>query len=299
MKDKIINNTYNFNLVWSNIFLRKKILFFLRVFKIFNYQRVFHSIDSFRNYKFKPFLNRLVLENYTLNENVSLESLPMNIESLLLGSYTFRVIPQWLKSLDMEYQRIETLMQIFNSSPAIKLERLRLYKNWEINEQELPPNLLPPSLTCLKLDPYGYQIRKGVLPPNLKQLDIKFIESPTLCDCFETDSLPKSLLMLRVFNKQVTLNTSILPDSLEELFFPFNCDIQLTNNFEQISFPNSLSKLTLAINQFNDIKLPDNLKEFNLFTKSELDENIIESIALPCSLQLLNIHSSTKQSQLW
>lgn len=80
---------------------------------------------------------------------------------------------------------------------------------------KLKPNILPTSLTHLKINPYYvYKIKKGVLPKSLKYLQLEYYNYK-----IKKNILPSNLTHLIFYLYNQKIKKGVLPESLTHLIF--------------------------------------------------------------------------------
>ncbi|GAM23093.1 hypothetical protein SAMD00019534_062680 [Acytostelium subglobosum LB1] len=209
---------------------------------------------------------------HRFNQVLDKGSLPKSITKLSLGiSFKQQCIDQHhLDILPASLVHLEFLLQHKHLENVIMLEEI-----------ESP---LPASLTSLILSSFNSPIRPGLLPSNLKSLNLgPYFNHPIL-----PGSLPEALTSITLGNRfDRPIKLGVLPNSLKRLLFGNSFNHMLTVDV----FPNSLESLFFGLNFDKLIKpgvLPQGITSlhFGYYFGTQL---VTSYDVLPSSLTTLDI----------
>ncbi|EGC34085.1 hypothetical protein DICPUDRAFT_92282 [Dictyostelium purpureum] len=257
-----------FNLVWKNIYLRKLILYYLKVYNIFFGIRTFDSVESLLKFKNKEYLSQVIIDNSIKKDMVR----------------TNAKIPSWIQLIHIPSYYDQSILK-----DAYNLHTLCIYGN-ECTI-EIPPNTLPASITDLKLYGYTFEILQDVLPKNLKKFSYSVRNNNTITENSLPDSLLELTFHLQIINDQFPIKRGFLPKGLLTLNFDSIFDLELPNDFE---LPPSLTSLNIKCKELN-FKLPPTLKILTL----RVYRSFIKENALPSSLEHLSISTLIINDQIY
>ncbi|EGC38057.1 hypothetical protein DICPUDRAFT_149339 [Dictyostelium purpureum] len=196
-------NSILFYKIWRFIFLKKKILFFVKLFNIHYHKRSYYKFIGDSNYKFIDYLRSIELNLKSVEEpwNLKKLGLPPNTEEVDMGiggdfrnqppgkhlkipknlkiktfKFPYRYqgkvkaefITPHLETLILSYSFNQPLHELFNSTNSRNLVSLNLGCDFDSPIQE---GVLPVNLKYLKLsDRFNHRLIAGALPQSLESI---------------------------------------------------------------------------------------------------------------------------------
>ncbi|EGC35341.1 hypothetical protein DICPUDRAFT_97929 [Dictyostelium purpureum] len=307
----IYNHNDLFLIIFNNIYLKKKILYFLKLYNIFYATRRFLCLKSLKDHQYKEYLNQVDLDfknsnfitrdhdNDNDNNNndldiIKLKQLPPNIESVKILSFKEieSVIPDSIKILELPFNN-KILKAI---KCASNLHTLRFTNSLEdVSNEDLKDCL--GSMDTLKelklMKSSGLVISKEMLPKNLKKLFITDDGNTSLLASPDS-SLPESLLELFYscyYPSKFKINSNVLPNGLLKLNIQSIYSLNVPND---IKFPESLTSLSIKVKELS-FRLPSTLKHLHISIECGVEtmKNTNEAPILPQQLDSLEIQCNS------
>ncbi|KAN0039200.1 hypothetical protein ACTA71_001394 [Dictyostelium dimigraforme] len=322
-----MDNSVLFFKIWKNNVIKNEILFHLRLYNVhFNQESVF-TIKELSNYKYKNYLNRIVIDGKDMNgsdvEEIT-EPFPYGISRIIFSHFS-------LKHLKFYETTIPTTVVEFHFWYC-EINKANLLppgvKHIKINGGSLKKDVLPNSIETIEFDGYDLPLEKGDLPSSVTSLSFGYGFNQSLAGNW----LPPNIKSLKFsndgFNQPIEEIERYLPKSLTCLDLPKGYNghgLKIFNQdyFDYLEFKKNLANgkiesqsINYTFNQPIEKKvLPNSLTtlsfgdEFNQPIEKEVLPNSLTTLSfgfyfnqpikkgtLPNSLKTLSFGNSFNQS---
>ncbi|KAN0039534.1 hypothetical protein ACTA71_007329 [Dictyostelium dimigraforme] len=267
-----MDNSILFFKIWKNKVIKNEIFFHLRLYNVHFNQELAFTITELSNYKYRNYLNRIVIKKKNDEEEEIMEPFPYGIRRIKFSSINLKQL------VKMDETTIPTTVDVI------------VFFFCEIDKA----NVIPSSVKRVEI--ISGKIEKGVLPNSIETLDISYYKKP-----LGIGDLPSSVTSINFGNGfNQSLKGNWLPLNIKSLKF----EGDFRRPFEEIKscLPKSLTCLDLP-ERYNFLNYSELKKNDRLLICGNLESlsfnyslnQPIEKEVLPNSLTTLSFGNNFNQ----